>query len=138
VTSLEPGTASAPEEERTIDAQPPRKGPDRRTVQLAVLAEMDIQPDPPPVPIRIIIPEPRSPRGRFSMPTSRDDWLRLAEWAVGDWAATLRNALLLLLVFAAMITLIGIAVGVESAAAATVVGLIVFLAGRRRDGSVSG
>ncbi len=135
MTSLEPGTAPAPEEERTIDPQPPRKGPDRRTVQLAALAELDVTPEPPPAPVKII-PEPRT-RGRFSLPTTRDDWLRLAEWAVGDWAATLRNALLLLLVFVAMLTLIGVVFGVESAAAATTVGLIVFLAGRRRDGSVS-
>lgn len=105
-------------------------------MQLAALAELDVPPEPPPAPVKII-PMPSAPRGRFSPPTSRDDWLRLAEWAVGDWAATLRNALLLLLVFVAMITLIGIVFGVASAAAATAVGLVVFLAGRRRDGSAS-
>ncbi|WP_460404790.1 hypothetical protein [Actinophytocola sediminis] len=103
---------------------------------MAALAELDITPDPPPAPVRII-PAPRTASGRFALPISRDDWLRLAERAVGDWAATLRNALLLLLVFAVMVTLIGIAFGVESAAATTAVGLLVFLFGRRRDDSIS-
>jgi len=136
VTSPEPGTASAPEEERAIDPQHPRNGPDRRVVQLAELADWDVTPAERPVPVTII-PEQRAPGGRFVIPTTRDGWLRLAERVVGDWAATLRNAFALLLLFAAMITLIGIAVGVESAAAATAVGVVVFLFGRRRDGSVS-
>ncbi|OLF11664.1 hypothetical protein BLA60_12080 [Actinophytocola xinjiangensis] len=84
-----------------------------------------------------IIPEQRAPSGRFAIPTTRDGWLRVAERVVGDWAATLRNAFVLLLAFAAMIALIGIAVGVESAGAAMAVGVVVFLFGRRRDGSVS-
>lgn len=134
MTSLGAGTAATPEEKRPIDTEPTTKGPNRRTVQLDELTEVEVPPDPPP-PV-VIIPESRA--NRRSLPISRDDWLRLAERAVGDWAATLRNALLLLLAFAGMIMLIGIAFGLESAAGATAVGLLVFLAGRRRGGSASG
>jgi hypothetical protein len=135
VTSLGPGTAPAPGQKRAIDLQQPSKRPNRRTVQLAELAELDDQPDPPLPPV--IIPQPRTEAGRFSVPKSGDDWLRLAERVVGDWAATLRNALLLLLAFAAIAVSIGFAFGVESAAAAAAVGLVVFLAGRRWGGSAS-
>lgn len=136
MTSLGPGTAPAPGEKRAIELQQSSKRPHRRTVQLAELAVVDDQPDPPLPPV--VIPAPRTETDRFSIPKSGDDWLRLAERVVGDWAATLRNALLLLLAFAAMVVSIGFAFGVASAAAATAVGLLVFLAGRRRGGSVSG
>ena len=116
---------------RLADPKTTTKTPDRRTVQLAALAEAQTPADPPrPV---VIIPEPRT--GRSSVPTSRDDWLRLAERAVGNWAATLRAALLLALLFAGMVMSIGIAFGVDSAAAAATVGLLVFLAGRTRGDS---
>jgi hypothetical protein len=136
VTSLDPGTAPAPAEERAIDLQQSGTRPNRRrTVRLAELAGLDESPEPPPPPV--VIPEPRADAGHFSMPRSGDDWLRLAERVVGDWAATLRNALLLLLAFVAMVVSIGIALGVESAVAAAAVGLLVFLAGRRCGSAAS-
>ena len=131
MTTLGAGTAATPEEKRPAGTQLKKN---RRTVQLAELSEVVVPPDPPP-PV-VIIPESRH-TGRSPLPTSRDDWLRLAERAVGDWAATLRAALLLLLAFAGLILSIGIAFGLESAAAASAVGLLVFLAGRRRGGSAS-
>jgi hypothetical protein len=67
-----------------------------------------------------------------ALPTSRDDWLVLAERAVGDWAATLRAALLLFLAVAAVIMVIGIVAGVGPASAAAFLFLLLFLAGRRR------
>jgi hypothetical protein len=73
------------------------------------------------------------PRRRFT-PTARDDWLRLAEWLVGDWAATLRQALRLVLLFLAVVLVIGVTFGFGFALAAFLVGTVVFLAGRRRGG----
>jgi hypothetical protein len=69
-------------------------------------------------------------------PTSRDAWLVLAERAVGDWAATLRTALLLVLAVAAAIMVIGIVFGAGPALATAILALLVFLAGRDRGGSV--
>ncbi|WP_143229521.1 hypothetical protein [Actinophytocola xanthii] len=84
-----------------------------------------------PPPRRTALPEPR--RRRFS-PTARDDWLRLAEWLVGDWAATLRQALWMALLFLAVVLVIGVAFGLGIALATLAVGTVVFLAGRRRGG----
>lgn len=69
-------------------------------------------------------------------PTSRDAWLVLAERVVGDWAATLRAALLLVLAVAAAIMVIGIVFGAGPALATAILALLVFLAGRHRGGSV--
>lgn len=130
VTSIRSGTAPAPGENRPIDPHPTTKAPGRRTVQLAALARTDVPVDPPPP--AVIVPEPRA-----AGLTSRDGWLRLAERVVGDWTATLRAALLLVLVFAGMVVSLGVAFGPGSALAASSVGLLVFLAGRRRGGSAS-
>ena len=69
-------------------------------------------------------------------PTSRDAWLVLAERVVGDWAATLRAALLIVLAVAAAIMVIGIVFGAGPALATAILVLLVFLAGRHRGGSV--
>jgi hypothetical protein len=69
-------------------------------------------------------------------PTSRDAWLVLAERAVGDWAATLRAALLLVLAVAAAIMVVGTVLGAGPALATAILALLVFLAGRDRSGSV--
>jgi hypothetical protein len=69
-------------------------------------------------------------------PTSRDAWLVLAERVVGDWAATLRTALLLVLAVAAAIMVIGLVFGLGPAVATAILAVLVFLAGRRRGGSV--
>jgi hypothetical protein len=129
VTSVGPGTAQAPDATSPVNPPETSKRPDRRTIQLPVSVEAGAAPEPPPA--VVVVPEPR----RSPLPTSRDDWLRLAEHLVGDWTATLRDALVLALLFAAMITSIGIAFGPTSAAAATTVGLVVFLAGRRQGTS---
>ena len=69
-------------------------------------------------------------------PTSRDAWLVLAERAVGDWAATLRTALLLVLAVAAAIMVVGIVFGAGPALATAILALLVFLYGRDRGGSI--
>ena len=69
-------------------------------------------------------------------PTSRDAWLVLAERVVGDWAATLRAALLLVLAVAAAIMVIGLVFGIGPALATAILALLVFLGGRHRGGSV--
>jgi len=69
-----------------------------------------------------------------ALPTSRDDWLVLAERAVGDWAATLREALLLFLAVAAGLMVIAFLFGVGPALAAAFLALLVFVVGRHRDG----
>lgn len=140
MTSLDPG-AAAPEEKRTIETPLSSKvSGRRRTVRLTTLtddAPVDTPPDPPSVPMPRSGGAHRADRGAdrgHVLPTSRDDWLVLAERVVGDWAATLRAALLLVLAVAAMLMVIGIVFGVGPALAIAFVALLVLLAGRRRDG----
>jgi len=89
------------------------------------------------------IPAPRTDTGgahRLTrpqlFPTSRDAWLVLAERVVGDWAATLRAALLLVLAVAAGIMVVAIVFGPGPALGAAILALLVFLGGRHRGGSV--
>jgi hypothetical protein len=123
VTSLDPGTGPTPGETPPIS-----KG--RRTVRFA--AHADARPDEQP-PTEATIPAPRSGRG-LALPTSRDDWLVLAERAVGDWASTLRSALLMLLVVAGAIMAVGVVFGAAAALASAGIVLLVYLVGRQRDG----
>jgi hypothetical protein len=69
------------------------------------------------------------PRARH-LPVSADDWLRIAEWLIGDWAATLRTALLVLVLFAGVLTGIGFAFGPEFALLGGITGAVIFLVGR--------
>lgn len=131
MTSLRPGTAPTPEEKTPIDT-PPKKSAGRRTVRLTALADLDSEQESPPS--VEVFPAHRHRRAAV-LPTSRDDWLVLAERVVGDWAATLRSALLLVLAVAAMLTVIGLVFGPGIALACALILLIVFLVGRRRDGS---
>jgi hypothetical protein len=134
VTSLKPGAAPRPEENRPIDTPPTSKVSRRRIVRLTAIADAT----PPPAAPRTdeVRPSgPRHARGR-SLPSSRDDWLVLAERVVGDWAATLRSALLLGLAVTAVIMVIGLVFGTGAALATTFLALLVFLAGRRRGGPV--
>lgn len=131
MTSLDPGTAPTRGGKRPIDPQPTSNAPGRRTVRFTVRADVAAQSNPKPS--GGARPKHRSDRGR-SLPTSRDDWLVLAERVVGDWAATLRAALLLVLVVAGAIMGIGLAFGLAAALASVGIALLVFLVGRRRDG----
>jgi hypothetical protein len=65
----------------------------------------------------------------------RDRVLRVAERVVGDWAPTLREALVRVLLFVVVLVALGVAFGAEVAAAGAVVGFVMFLIGRRRAGS---
>jgi hypothetical protein len=133
VTSLEPGAAPSSEGNRPVDTPTGPKG-GRRIVRLAALPDVDATPEPGGLqPRRESGGAHRVRRGR-GFPTSRDDWLVLAERAVGDWAATLRTALLLVLAVAAVLAMIGVAFGPEPALAAGFLAFLVFLAGRDRGG----
>jgi hypothetical protein len=101
----------------------------RRTVRLTAITDEAGVPDAPHA-TEAGAP-PRAGRG-LPLPTSRDDWLVLAERMVGDWAATLRAALLLLVAVAAVIMVVGLAFGAGPAMATAFLALLVFLAGRRR------
>lgn len=105
-------------------------------VRLQVLAEMWETAEQAPV----VVPAARlpvqdqpvvrvRPRER-NVPVSADDWLRIAEWVIGDWAATLRTALLVVVLFAGVLTGIGFAFGPEFALLGGIAGAIVFLVGR--------
>ncbi|MPZ85089.1 MAG: hypothetical protein GEV28_33765 [Actinophytocola sp.] len=104
-------------------------------MRLTSLADVDVSQDS--APSVEIVPAPRNRHRRRAavLPASRDDWLVLAERVVGDWAATLRVAFLLVLAVAAVLTVIGLVFGPGIALASALIVLIVFLAGRRRDGS---
>jgi hypothetical protein len=115
---------------RPIDAAASSITTRRRTVRLTSLTDdAGVREAPPATEAGAA---PRAGRG-LPLPTSRDDWLVLAERVVGDWAATLRAALLLLLAVAAVIMLVGVAFGAGPAMATAFLALLVFLAGRRRS-----
>lgn len=100
-------------------------------MRLAALNDSDATPVPPPR--RESSGAHRATRGH-GLPTSRDDWLVLAERVVGDWAATLRAALLMVLAVAAVIMVIGLVFGLGPALATAFLALIVFLVGRHHGG----
>jgi len=122
VTRIRPETAMTPEEGRSADLERPV----RRTVRLAA----DIEPEPS------TNLAPRRPATHALRPAMRDRVLRVAERAVGDWAPTLREALVRVLVFAVVLVALGLTLGAEVAAAGAVVGFVMFLIGRRRTGSL--
>jgi hypothetical protein len=121
VTTIRPETAMTPEEERPADLERPA----RRTVRLAADVEPELSGTP----------APRRPASHALRPALRDRVLRVAERAVGDWAPTLREALVRVLVFAVVLVALGVVFGVEVAAAGAAVGFVMFLIGRRRTGS---
>jgi hypothetical protein len=110
-----------PEENAPLNTeQPPRP---RRTVRFTVSHE----PERPAAPQESRTSDlPGAPH--------RDRWLRLAERAVGDWAPTLHEALLRVVLFAGALVVLGIAFGIEVALLGAVVGFVTFLVRRRADG----
>lgn len=122
VTRIRPETAMTPEEERSADLARPA----RRTVRLAA----DVEPEP-----LTEMPAPARPASHTLRPAHRDRVLRVAERVVGDWAPTLREALVRVLVFAVVLAVLGVAFGAGVAAAGAAVGIVMFLIGRRRAGS---
>jgi hypothetical protein len=113
-----------PEEIRPIDTKPTPKTT-RRVVQLAELAEVENVPAPRAAPRQASAPAP-------VVAAPRDRWLRAAELVVGDWAPTLREALVRVLVFAVVLAALAVTVGGEIAVLGAVVGFVMFLVGRRR------
>lgn len=126
VTSLKPGAAPAPEtKSRPIGTS----ANGRRIVRLTAITDVKSTPAPRRAPEGGGAHRAARSRG---LPTSRDDLLIIAERIVGDWAATLRAALLLLLAVVAAIAVIGIVFGAGPALVVGFLALLVFLAGRRR------
>ena len=121
VTRIRPESTMTPEEAKSADLERPV----RRTVRLAA----DSEPEPS------TIPAPRRPVHHALRPAARDRALRVMERVVGDWAPTLRDALVRVLVFAVALAVLGIALGVELAAVGAAVGVVMFLVGRRRTDS---
>jgi hypothetical protein len=113
-----------PEENRQIETQ--RQPKTRRTVRLTT--PDDSQPDPATVSQTRRVPA----MPRLSL---KDRLLRVAELAVGDWAPTLREALLRVLVFAVVLVAVGIAFGPAIAVLGAVVGFLMFLVSRSRAGA---
>jgi hypothetical protein len=124
VTRIRPETTMTPEENR-----PAGTSQTRRSVRLPV-PDVDARPEPSTAPQVRRVPVP--PRAAL-----KDRLLRVAELAVGDWAPTLREALLRVLLFAVVLVALGIAFGAGVAVAGAAVGFVMFLVGRRRAGSAS-
>jgi hypothetical protein len=110
-----------PEDGRSADLERPV----RRSVWLAA----DVEPVP------ATSPAPRRPAKHALRPATLDRFLRLAERVVGDWAPTLHEALVRVLVFVVVLAALGVAFGAEVAAVGAAVGFVMFLVGRRRPDS---
>jgi hypothetical protein len=110
------------EENRRTDAEV--KPAARRKVQLVELVET--QPEPSVVP---------APRVEVHRTQPADRLLRVAERVVGDWAPTLREALLRVMVYAILVACLGVVLGPQVAVLAATVGFVMFLVGRKRTGS---
>lgn len=107
-----------PDEHRPIG---PTSTATRRVVRLAGVPAPGVEPPPAPV----ATPEP------VAAPP-RDRWLRVAERVVGDWAPTLREALVRVLGFVVVLVALAVTIGVGIAVLGAAVGLATFLVGRRR------
>lgn len=110
-----------PEENR-----PPNTEKNRRAVRLPAPEE---QKRPAAPQERLASTPPRT--------TNKDRLLRVAERVVADWAPTLREAALRILLFAVVLIVLGIAFGGGVALLGVIVGFVMFLVGRRRAGSAS-
>jgi hypothetical protein len=110
------------EEDRPAGAE--AKPAVRRKVQLVEPAEAK--------PERASVP---APRAEVHIARKADRVLRVAELVVGDWAPTLREALVRVLVYGILVACLGIVLGAEVAVLAATVGFVMFLVGRRRAGS---
>ncbi|MGB3437544.1 MAG: hypothetical protein WBA97_02225 [Actinophytocola sp.] len=121
VTRTRPETAMTPEEGRSAELERPA----RRTVRLAAAVEREPS----------TAPASRRPATHALRPATRDRVLRVAERVVGDWAPTLREALVRVVVFAVVLVALALTLGAEVAAAGAAVGFVMFLVGRRRAGS---
>lgn len=97
----------------------------RRKVQLVEPAEL--QPEPSATPVHHVVEH----KARHT-----DRVLRVAERVVGDWAPTLREALVRVLVYAVLVVCLGVVLGPEVAVLAATVGFVMFLVGRSRTGSI--
>lgn len=117
MTRIRPEAATTPEDRR-------EGATTRRVVQLDELAAAEQEREAAP-----------ALHATFTAPRPTDRLLRLAELVVGDWAPTLRDALVRVLIFAVILVALGIALGAEFALAGGAVGMTTFLIGRRRADS---
>jgi hypothetical protein len=125
VTRIRPETTMTAEENRPVDTE--RQPEARRTVRFT--APDEISPEPATAGLRDAhVPVPQRA-------VLKDRLLRVAERVVGDWAPTLLEAMLSVLLFVGVLVVLGIALGAWVAVLGAVVGLAMFLVGRRRTGS---
>ncbi|HEV2782299.1 MAG TPA: hypothetical protein VGX25_23150 [Actinophytocola sp.] len=100
MASLGPDRGPLPDENRRRD---------RRVLRFELYTDHPVDDD---LPLIMAFTQARTACGmRWQVLASRDGWLCLAERALGDWAVTLRAALLMLVGFAGAIVLIGVAFG---------------------------
>ncbi len=97
--------------------------PGRRVVQFAEPAELAEPTEQ--------VPAPRAPSDA-PLPVRRDRWLRVAELVVGDWAPTLREALLRVVLFVLVLVALGVLFGAGISLLGAVIGALMFLVGRRK------
>jgi membrane glycosyltransferase len=115
-----------PEEDRHNHTEKQPKT--RRTVRLTTQGE--VQPEPTTASQDRRVPTPRRA-------ACTDRLLRVAELVVGDWAPTLHEAFLRMVLFAVVVVALGVALGAWVTVAGAFVGFVMFLVGRRRAGAGS-
>jgi hypothetical protein len=126
VTRIRLETAMTPEEDRRNHTEKQPKT--RRTVRLT--AQGETQPEPETASQDRRVPAPR--RAAFN-----DRLLRVAELVVGDWAPTLHEAFLRVVLFAVVLGALGVVLGAGVTVVGAFVGFVMFLVGRRRAGAGS-
>jgi hypothetical protein len=124
VASLGPDPAPLPDENRRRD---------RRILRFELITDPAADTDRPQ------ISAARTACGlRWHLLTSRDGWLCLAERALGDWASTLRVALLMLVGITGAVVLIGVAFGLGGLVLGGLLGAALYLLTARSPGLPAG
>jgi hypothetical protein len=117
VTRIRPESTMTPEKNRQTNAE--NQPQTRRKVRLPV-------PEEPAQPMIPAAPQGFAP----TRATARDRLLRVAELVVGDWAPTLREAALRVVLFTLVLIAVGVAFGPSVALLGAVIGFLTFLVGR--------
>jgi hypothetical protein len=107
------------EENRPTNTEPQTRPQTRRAVRLPV----------PEEPVQPAI-QPARHSSASVRSSVKDQLLRVAERVVGDWAPTLREAALRVILFTLVLIVIGVAFGSEFALLGAVIGFLTFLVGR--------
>lgn len=124
VTRIRLETAMTPEEDRHNHNEKQPKT--RRTVRLTTQGETQPEPETASQDRREQAPQ----RAAFT-----DRLLRVAELVVGDWAPTLHEAFLRMVLFVVVVGALGVVLGAWVTVVGAFVGFVMFLVGRRRAGA---